>query len=36
MQVLLYQLLLEERYGVQVQQGLLWNLKEPLPSQVLF
>ena len=34
LQVLLYQLLLEQRYGVPVSQGLLWNLKEPVPAQV--
>ena len=33
-QVLLYQLLLEQRYGVPVRQGLLWNLKEPVPAAV--
>ena len=33
-QVTLYQLLLEERYGVAVERGLLWYLNEAGPDVV--
>ena len=35
MQVTLYQLLMEERYGQVIERGLLWYLSEALPEVVV-
>ena len=34
LQVTLYQLLMEERYSCEVEQGLLWNLQEARPELI--